>query len=126
MTVPIRLVTSARIPAARKHFMALQGFCCPICGKRLTISTPALDHDHATGHCRGALCQSCNTGEGKVKAGMQYRTTKTSLARKDPVKWLRQLADYLEYHKKNPSGMIHPTFDLKTGKQRPVKRKVRR
>jgi len=56
-------------------------------------------------------------------AGMLFRTTKTNLAYREPIQWLRNLADYLEYHQNNPSGIIHPTFDLKTGKQKPVKRR---
>jgi len=54
---------------------------------------------------------------------MMIRTPVTNLAKKDPVKWLRRLADYWEYHAENPSGFIHPTFDVKTGKQKPVKRR---
>jgi hypothetical protein len=62
-------------------------------------------------------------GEGKVKAAMLFRTPKGNLAYKDQVAWLRNLARYLEYHQENPSGVIHPTFDMRTGKQKPVKRK---
>ena len=120
-----QVLTDAKIPAIRKWFMARQKYRCPICKGALTIGKPALDHDHNTGHCRGTLCQSCNVSEGKVKAGMAFRTTTTNLARRDPVQWLRNLADYLEKTTANPSGYIHPTFDLKTGKQRPIKRKVK-
>ena len=56
---------------------------------------------------------------------MLFRTTKANLAYRDPVKWLRNLANYIEYHESNPSGVIHPTFDIKTGKQKPVKRSKR-
>ena len=62
--------------------------------------------------------------EGKVLAGLKFRTPLGSLALKDPVKWLRNLANYWEYHMANPSGVYHPTFDIAKGKQKPVKRKV--
>jgi hypothetical protein len=54
---------------------------------------------------------------------MLFRTPKGNLAYKDPVAWLRALARYLEYHKENPSGVAHPTFDVRKGKQKPVKRR---
>lgn len=33
---------------------------CVICGEPATV----VDHDHRTGHIRGALCHPCNTGLG--------------------------------------------------------------
>ncbi len=106
----------------RKQRAIRQKYRCPICrgslGQRYT-----LDHCHQTGHVRSVLCNSCNVGEGKVRAGALFRTTKSNLAYTDTIQWLRNLADYLEYHKENPSGVIHPTFDIRKGKQKPVKRR---
>ena len=81
-----------------------------------------LDHDHATGHIRSALCATCNRNEGKVLKAMRYMSRTFHLTWADPVTWLRNLANYLEHHKNNPSGLIHPTFDTVKGKQKPVKR----
>ena len=120
------LKNASDIETYRKFKSATQKFKCPICSGPLQLGiASALDHSHKNGNCRSVLCRSCNVGEGKVGAGMLYRTTKTNLAYRDPVKWLRNLANYLEYHNSNPSGVIHPSFDLKTGKQRPVKRRVK-
>lgn len=124
MTAPLRILTDASLPAVRKTYSVKQQYRCPICEGTIAAGKPALDHDHNTGHCRAVLCQSCNVGEGKVKAGRLFRTPKTNLAYTDPVKWLRNLADYLEYHQANPSGLIHPTFDVKLGKQKPKKRRT--
>lgn len=48
----------------------LAPFKCPICEK-ITIpgltSKVVLDHDHNTGHIRGWICDSCNTGIGRFK-----------------------------------------------------------
>ena len=79
---------------------------------------------HKTGMVRATLCRSCNQSEGKVLAGVKFKTPIGNLAYKDPVKWLRNLADYWEHHSAHPSGIIHPTFDLAKGKQKPVKRKT--
>ena len=117
------LKTADDVSTYRKQKAALQKFKCPICSGPLQLGiASALDHSHKNGNCRSVLCRSCNVGEGKVLAAMLYRTTKANLAYRSPVKWLRNLANYLEYHEENPSGVIHPTFDITTGKQRPVKR----
>jgi hypothetical protein len=117
------LRTADDVAAYRKQKAAMQKFRCPICRGSLASGVTALDHSHKTGHVRSVLCRSCNVGEGKVLAALLFRTTTSNLAYRDPVQWLRNLADYLEHHANNPSGIIHPTFDLTTGKQRPVKRK---
>tara|TARA_R110000744_G_scaffold208461_8_gene327174 strand:+ start:787 stop:1176 length:390 start_codon:yes stop_codon:yes gene_type:complete len=120
---PRRALPAASIAFARKALSAKQGYRCPICNGSLAGGTPSLDHCHLTGNVRATLCMSCNVGEGKVRVGMLFRTPKGNMAYKEPVKWLRKLADYLEFHNENPSGLIHPTFDVKTGKQKPIKRK---
>jgi hypothetical protein len=124
-TIKRLLKTADDVATYRKQKAAMQKYKCPICRGPLQVNVTALDHSHKNGHCRSVLCRSCNVGEGKVMAGLKFRTTKTNLAYRDPVQWLRNLADYLEYHENNPSGIIHPTFDIKTGKQKPVKRKKR-
>jgi len=40
---------------------AVQGERCAICGKWDDLN---VDHDHATGVCRGLLCRTCNLGLG--------------------------------------------------------------
>lgn len=122
----LRALPPNSVATVRKKLAAKQGYKCPICGSSLMVGKPALDHCHKTGHVRATLCQSCNVSEGKVKAGVLFRTPKANLAYKNQILWLRNLADYLEYHENNPSGLIHPTFDVKTGKQKPVKRKRRK
>ena len=121
MTTQIR---DNQVDAFRKQKAAKQKYKCPICFGSLAHGINALDHSHKNGQVRSVLCTSCNIGEGKVLAGMNFRTPLGNLARKDPVKWLRNLANYLEHHEANPSGVFHPTFDMKTGKQKPVKRKT--
>jgi hypothetical protein len=54
---------------------------CIICGKAATDQQLAIDHDHKTGHVRGALCSNCNLGIGHFK---------------DDPRLLRLAARYLE------------------------------
>ena len=123
MTIKKQL-RDAEVDPLRNAKAAKQKYRCPICRGSLAHGINALDHSHKNGQVRSTLCQSCNVSEGKVLAGAKFRTPIGNLAYKNPVQWLRNLADYLEYHEANPSGIYHPTFDLKTGKQKPVKRKT--
>jgi len=109
----------------RKVKATQQKYQCPVCKGPLG-TTGKLDHCHRNGQCRSMLCSSCNEGEGKVLAGMLFRTPKSNLAYKDRVAWLENLVKYWDYWDNKPSGIFHPTFDMKTGKQKPVKRKVRK
>ena len=55
-----RNYTHIEIDAAYKASNGL----CAICGKPRGKRNHALDHDHATGKLRGALCTQCNMGIG--------------------------------------------------------------
>ena len=50
-------------------------FRCPICRKMriagITVKVVA-DHDHNTGNIRDFVCDSCNTGLGRFKNGVDY------------------------------------------------------
>ena len=121
----MRLLKTADLANIRKQYTAKQKYICPICDGTLAGGVPMLDHCHKTGHVRATLCRSCNEGEGRVLMGMHMRTPVTNLAKTDPAAWLRRLADYWDHHGEYPSGLIHPTFDVKTGKQRPKKRRTK-
>ena len=45
----------------REWIIKKQHKMCLLCGKTKTL---VIDHDHATGEIRGALCSPCNTGLG--------------------------------------------------------------
>ncbi len=50
-------------------------FSCPICRKQTIVGVMAkivLDHDHDTGRPRGWICESCNTGLGRLKNGEDF------------------------------------------------------
>lgn len=119
----LRLIKNSELTKLRNHFAARQGYRCPICQATIAHGATALDHSHENGHCRGTLCMTCNTSEGKVLAAAKFRARKEHLTRTDTIQWLKNMIAYVEGHRESPSGLIHPTFDLSTGKQKPVKRK---
>ncbi len=50
-------------------------FSCPICRKQTIVGVTAkivLDHDHDTGRAHGWICESCNTGLGRLKKRRRF------------------------------------------------------
>jgi hypothetical protein len=82
-----------------------QGNKCGVCGKPFTPRDRAvLDHCHTTGHIRGALHNSCNGAEGRVK-------TKAMLGHKgvSATEYIIGLGKYLEANTPPRFNLIHPT-----------------
>jgi hypothetical protein len=116
------------VPKYRKMFSAKQKYKCPICEDEIVSkhSRAALDHCHKTGHIRAVLCGTCNRNEGKVLMAAKYMAKLGHLSRLDTPEFLRRIANYIDLHTAEPSGIIHNTFDLVKGKQKPVKRPRRK
>ena len=96
-----------RVPIL-KDLLKKQGNVCPICGRDLSqvlTRNICVDHDHKTGMIRGALCRNCNGIEGKIN-NLVNRIYK----KPEPEELFKRLLAYWEFHKKNPSGLIHHTY----------------
>jgi hypothetical protein len=122
----LRVIKVSDIPEYRRMFATKQEYKCALCEGPLAGSTICLDHDHKTGHVRAALCGTCNRAEGKVLKAASYMAKQGHLSRTNVLKWLFKMIKYIDYYNKNPTGIIHPSFDLKTGKQKPVRRKKKK
>ena len=121
----MKQIKASEIAKYRNHLAGKQKYRCGICKAPLAGQVITLDHSHVDGRLRGALCNTCNRSEGKVKKAAQYMAKVTHLSKTDYLGFLKELVRYLEYFHENPRELYHPTFDLKTGKQKPVKRKKR-
>ena len=123
----VKQIAVAEIPKYRTMIAKQQKFICPICGKSLASGgTIALDHDHKTGALRGTLHSSCNSAEGRTKAGAQTMQKTSHIVRTDYLSYLENLVKYLRACEDKPKRIIHPTFDLNTGKQKPKRRRVKK
>lgn len=114
-------VKQAEIPSLRKKLLKDQKGLCALCEKDLILnpkSKACLDHCHRTGHVRAVLCSTCNESEGRLQGISKYKHIK-----EDPIPFVYKVIDYITKHQKQPSGLIHPTFDLDLGKQKPKKRR---
>ena len=116
-------ISAREVSLYRKMYATKQGYKCAICSGSLAGTVQCLDHDHKTGQLRGTLCGTCNRAEGKVLKAATYLAKHNHLARINVVSWLIRMVKYIQYYDNNPTGILHHTFDPKTGKQRPKKRK---
>lgn len=123
----LRKVTRGQIRSVARKLGADQNGICPLCMNPLEFSTKGavvVDHDHVTGEIRGALCRSCNAGEGKVfNAVGRWVVGKMDYALVIPA--LRRLADYLE---NSHSGLMYYNHKTEGDKRavRAAREKARR
>lgn len=98
-------LTHSQVKPIRDQILAGQGGKCAICKRPLKASEiPALDHDHHTGAIRGTLHHSCNTILGKI----ENNAGRFGLAG-HIIEFCMGVGPYLQRHKTNVTGMIHPT-----------------
>ncbi len=108
-----------QVASVLTQLAAKQGNKCAVCSKPFTkFDKPVLDHDHSTGFIRGALHNSCNGAEGRVK-------TKACLGHKgvSPYEYLIGLGKYLEHHSSPKVNLVHPTH--KTEEQKRIHRNAK-
>ena len=100
----VRQLKPSEVASILAQLLAKQGKKCEVCGNPFTPRDyPVLDHDHTTGYIRGALHNSCNGAEGRVK-------TKAHLGHKgvSADDYLIGLGKYLEANKTPRYRFIHP------------------
>lgn len=104
-----------QIKEVRDYLAQEQNGCCAIC--RLPLGKiapfdPVLDHCHLTGAVRGVLHRCCNAVLGKIENGAK----RYGLQR--IIDFAKGLGDYLDYHRKNQTGLVHPTHGAKPRKRK--------
>ena len=106
-----RQLKPSEVASVLAQLVAKQGKKCAVCGQPFTSRDyPVLDHCHTTGYIRGALHNSCNGAEGRVK-------TKAQLGHKgvSSETYLIGLGKYLEANATPRYQFIHPAH--KTAEQ---------
>jgi hypothetical protein len=104
-----------------KQLVDRQGKKCAVCQKPFTKrDIPVLDHDHDTGYIRGALHNSCNGIEGRVKA-----LARRCHAGVSAYEFLKGLGAYLTRHEKPRVNLIHPTHMTEDAKRQARNAKAR-
>jgi len=105
-----------QVASVLKQLVDRQSGKCAICGHPFTKRDRAvLDHCHDTGFIRGALHNSCNGIEGKIK--VVARRSHTGVK---PYPYLIGLGKYLDKHSTPQIQLIHPLH--KTDEQKRLER----
>jgi hypothetical protein len=100
-----RQLKTSEVASVLAQLVAKQGRKCAICGQPFSPRDyPVLDHCHTTGFIRGALHNSCNGAEGRVK-------TKAHLGHKgvSAELYIIGLGKYLESNQTPKYPFIHPS-----------------
>lgn len=105
------------LKGVRESFMALQDQKCALCGEPFGTYKVHLDHDHITGHVRGALHGHCNLLVGKLES---------PLNRKHIDVFLRGVLPYLTSHRNDPNPLLHPKHLTADEKKERIKRRAKR
>lgn len=120
----MKRLTASMLKPKRAQMMKEQGGVSPITG--LPITDPVLDHCHKTGNLRAVL----NRWENAVLGRLENWSARLG-GGVDPIKFLRGVADYMEFHQKYPTGVLHPTHkteaekrDLRNKRAREARRKA--
>ena len=120
----VRKLKSSETAGVLKQLVTKQGNVCAVCNKPFTKRDYAvLDHCHKSGFIRGALHNSCNGAEGRVKSKAQMGHAGVS-----PTDYVIGLAAYLTFHKKIHYPLImhnHLNEDEKRLKKNAKARKTR-
>lgn len=100
----MKIVSSKEIKTLREYWLKQDGNIDPI--SKRTIRSPALDHCHKSGFCRGVLDRNTNQMLGKVESSFKRFLSEISLDELPNV--LRNMANYLENNHSNLE-LVHYT-----------------
>ena len=128
-----RLTRAALAPWLQKELIKQQ-YKCAVCGVPLQVGKkaslngsyrglPCADHDHDSGYLRGVLCNTCNTGEGKIRSAcIRY-----GMGKENYIDWLVKMAAYLHTRARTPiSPYLHPTHKTEDEKRLAKNAKARK
>lgn len=102
----MRRLTTPEVKWFRDQLVIQQGAKCSICQGPITSrqgQDAVLDHDHITGAIRGVLHRSCNALLGKVENNV------ARFGVRDIAAFCHGTAKYLQAHRTNITGLLHPT-----------------
>ena len=112
----MRRIKRTEVAAVLSQLVKKQDRKCAVCGQPFTRwDVPVLDHCHVTGFIRGALHNSCNGTEGRVRKVAQRGHKGVS-----SNEYLVGLGQYLD---KKPLNLLHP--EHKTDEEKRLERNAK-
>lgn len=117
----MKRLTVREVGEIRDRQIVQQGNRCALCGGLGVNKDPVLDHDHTTGAVRGTLHRSCNALLGKL----ENNHARFGVSFDKLPEFLHGAARYIQLHKTNVTGLIHPTHKTADEKRIAANRKRR-
>lgn len=108
--MPATKLKASQVPATRERLLTEQGGRCALC-LRVIRRDPVLDHDHHTGAVRGVLHRGCNALLGKIENNHKRYGIE------DLAAFLQGTPAYLQRHRENRTGLLHPTHKTEDEKR---------
>lgn len=115
----LRKLKQSEIAAWRAQQRLDQNGICPISGWGLDATGIAADHCHKTGMMRATLPTWVNAQLGRIENAANRVGGGTYAP-----DFLRKCADYIEYHSRHPSFVLHPTFKTPDEKKEAAKKRA--
>jgi hypothetical protein len=98
-------IKASQISQTRADFLQQQQYKCGLCGLDCT-DDPVLDHNQKEGFLREVLHRQCNALLGRI----ENNAPRHLVPLEELAQFLRNAANYLDKHKSNQSGLLHPTY----------------
>lgn len=118
--MPAQRLTHSRVKEVRQAQIVQQGNRCALCGLPGVSKDPVLDHCHTTGAVRGTLHRSCNSLLGKIENNF----ARFGIKPENLAAFLTGTARYLQIHRTNITGLLHPTHKTEDEKRQARNKKA--
>jgi hypothetical protein len=114
-----RKLKGAELKAFRLELLAKQGSKCAICNEFCPEDKAVLDHCHKGGQVRAVLHRGCNALLGKVENNAPRYGVKLERL----ISFLAGASAYIDTHRENATGLIHPSH--RTPEEKAARRKAK-
>lgn len=96
-----------------------QGNVCAICKQSCSVDEAVLDHCHKGGQIRAVLHRGCNSLLGKAESN----APRYGLKLERLIAFLAGSSTYIDVHRENLTGLVHPSYH--TAEEKAERRKIK-
>ena len=115
----IKKLKGGEVRTVRLELLEKQGNLCAICKLHCPEDQAVLDHCHKGGQVRAVLHRGCNSLLGKA----ENNAPRYGLKLEQLIAFLAGASSYINVHRENVSGLIHPTHF--TPEEKAERRKIK-
>lgn len=104
MSDPIKL-KQKQVKETRLKLLEAQGWVCALCKQSCDEEQAVLDHCHKGGHIRAVLHRGCNALLGRI----ENNAPRHGIRLEQLIAFLAGASNYVDVHRSDQTGLIHPT-----------------